>query len=286
MRRSRGRRIYRTPDGAQRSRRDGVPKRGLRHRWVRRRSVVEIFDGQRWRRGPDLPFEIDHAMAAAVAEPIDGAGVYVFGGTTPALRRNAASGSRPARQHGARSPRCPDRGRRQPRSRRDGSSTSSADLTYRSWAPTYGTKRTPIAGVKSRRYRRSAITSRRRWSPEASARSVDASSRSRRISRRSSATTRAPIVGRRRPTLRRRAAVSAPRRSATTRVRRRRAARRHVQGGRAVRRGIGTLDARTRPPDAASRYRCRRGTDAPCSHERRPDARWKPDPCIVGLDFP
>jgi N-acetylneuraminic acid mutarotase len=42
--------------------------------------VVEIFDGQRWRRGPDLPFEIDHAMAAAVAETIDGAGVYVFGG--------------------------------------------------------------------------------------------------------------------------------------------------------------------------------------------------------------
>src|SRR6266545_696299 len=42
--------------------------------------VVEIFDGQRWRRGPDLPFEVDHAMAAAVTETIDGAGVYVFGG--------------------------------------------------------------------------------------------------------------------------------------------------------------------------------------------------------------
>ena len=42
--------------------------------------VVEIFDGQRWRRGPDLPFEVDHAMAAAVAEPTDAAGVYVFGG--------------------------------------------------------------------------------------------------------------------------------------------------------------------------------------------------------------
>ncbi|HEV8656591.1 MAG TPA: kelch repeat-containing protein [Candidatus Limnocylindria bacterium] len=45
--------------------------------------VVEIFDGQRWRRGPDLPFDIDHAMAAAVEEsPVStvGAGVYVFGG--------------------------------------------------------------------------------------------------------------------------------------------------------------------------------------------------------------
>jgi hypothetical protein len=42
--------------------------------------VVEIFDGQRWRRGPDLPFDVDHAMAAAIAEPTDGAGVYVFGG--------------------------------------------------------------------------------------------------------------------------------------------------------------------------------------------------------------
>ncbi|HEV8671555.1 MAG TPA: DUF1668 domain-containing protein [Candidatus Limnocylindria bacterium] len=42
--------------------------------------VVEIFDGQRWRRGPDLPFEVDHAMAAAIPETTDGAGVYVFGG--------------------------------------------------------------------------------------------------------------------------------------------------------------------------------------------------------------
>ncbi len=41
--------------------------------------VVEIFDGQRWRRGPDLPLGVDHAMAAAV-EIADGAGVYVFGG--------------------------------------------------------------------------------------------------------------------------------------------------------------------------------------------------------------
>lgn len=41
--------------------------------------VVEIFDGQRWRRGPDLPLEVDHAMAAAI-EIADGAGVYVFGG--------------------------------------------------------------------------------------------------------------------------------------------------------------------------------------------------------------
>lgn len=43
--------------------------------------VVEIFDGQRWRRGPDLPLGVDHPMAAAVAETADaGAGVYVFGG--------------------------------------------------------------------------------------------------------------------------------------------------------------------------------------------------------------
>jgi non-specific serine/threonine protein kinase len=44
--------------------------------------VVEIYDGQRWRRGPDLPIEVDHAMAAAVGEPADVAGVYVFGGNT------------------------------------------------------------------------------------------------------------------------------------------------------------------------------------------------------------
>ncbi len=44
--------------------------------------VVEIFDGQRWRRGPDLPFDVDHAMAAAIAEPADVAGVYVLGGNT------------------------------------------------------------------------------------------------------------------------------------------------------------------------------------------------------------
>jgi N-acetylneuraminic acid mutarotase len=47
--------------------------------------VVEIFDGQRWRRGPDLPLEVDHAMAASVAETADaGAGVYVFGGNAGA----------------------------------------------------------------------------------------------------------------------------------------------------------------------------------------------------------
>src|SRR6266542_1407042 len=47
--------------------------------------VVEIFDGQRWRRGPDLPLEVDHAMAAAVSDTADaGAGVYVFGGNAPA----------------------------------------------------------------------------------------------------------------------------------------------------------------------------------------------------------
>lgn len=46
--------------------------------------VVEIFDGQRWRRGPDLPLEVDHAMAASVPEGIDGAGVYVFGGNAGA----------------------------------------------------------------------------------------------------------------------------------------------------------------------------------------------------------
>src|SRR6266850_3922824 len=42
--------------------------------------VVEIYDGQRWRRGPDLPFEVDHAMAAAIPETTEGAGVYIFGG--------------------------------------------------------------------------------------------------------------------------------------------------------------------------------------------------------------
>ncbi len=43
--------------------------------------VVEIFDGQRWRRGPDLPLGVDHPMSAAVADTADGgAGVYVFGG--------------------------------------------------------------------------------------------------------------------------------------------------------------------------------------------------------------
>lgn len=47
--------------------------------------VVEIFDGQRWRRGPDLPLEVDHAMAASVPETADaGAGVYVFGGNSGA----------------------------------------------------------------------------------------------------------------------------------------------------------------------------------------------------------
>src|SRR6266516_928805 len=46
--------------------------------------VVEIFDGQRWRRGPDLPVEVDHAMAASVPDTADaGAGVYVFGGNAP-----------------------------------------------------------------------------------------------------------------------------------------------------------------------------------------------------------
>src|SRR5258706_9787269 len=42
--------------------------------------VVEIYDGQRWRRGPDLPFEVDHAMAAAIPDTTDRAGVYVFAG--------------------------------------------------------------------------------------------------------------------------------------------------------------------------------------------------------------
>jgi N-acetylneuraminic acid mutarotase len=45
--------------------------------------VVEIFDGQRWRRGPDLPLGVDHPMAAAVDEA-SGAGVYVFGGNAGA----------------------------------------------------------------------------------------------------------------------------------------------------------------------------------------------------------
>lgn len=43
--------------------------------------VVEIFDGQRWRRGPDLPLAVDHPMAAAVAAGT-GAGVYVIGGNS------------------------------------------------------------------------------------------------------------------------------------------------------------------------------------------------------------
>src|SRR5688572_25371885 len=43
--------------------------------------IVEIFDGQRWRRGPDLPLGVDHPMAAAVDDAAgSGAGVYVFGG--------------------------------------------------------------------------------------------------------------------------------------------------------------------------------------------------------------
>jgi non-specific serine/threonine protein kinase len=46
--------------------------------------VVEIFDGQRWRRGPDLPLEVDHAMAASVPDGVEGAGVYVFGGNAGA----------------------------------------------------------------------------------------------------------------------------------------------------------------------------------------------------------
>jgi len=47
--------------------------------------VVEIFDGQRWRRGPDLPVEVDHAMAASVPDTANaGAGVYVFGGNAGA----------------------------------------------------------------------------------------------------------------------------------------------------------------------------------------------------------
>lgn len=47
--------------------------------------VVEIFDGQRWRRGPDLPLGVDHPMAAAVDEASGaGAGVYVLGGNAGA----------------------------------------------------------------------------------------------------------------------------------------------------------------------------------------------------------
>ena len=46
--------------------------------------VVEIFDGQRWRRGPDLPLEVDHAMAASVPDGVVGAGVYVLGGNAGA----------------------------------------------------------------------------------------------------------------------------------------------------------------------------------------------------------
>jgi non-specific serine/threonine protein kinase len=46
--------------------------------------VVEIYDGQRWRRGPDLPLEVDHAMAASVPDGVVGAGVYVLGGNAGA----------------------------------------------------------------------------------------------------------------------------------------------------------------------------------------------------------
>src|SRR5688500_14167954 len=47
--------------------------------------IVEIFDGQRWRRGPDLPLGVDHPMAAAVDEASgSGAGVYVLGGNAGA----------------------------------------------------------------------------------------------------------------------------------------------------------------------------------------------------------
>lgn len=47
--------------------------------------VVETFDGQRWRRAPDLPLEVDHAMAAAVSDAAGAhAGVYVFGGNSGA----------------------------------------------------------------------------------------------------------------------------------------------------------------------------------------------------------
>jgi hypothetical protein len=54
--------------------------------------VVEIFDGQRWRRGPDLPLEVDHAMAASVPETVDaGAGVFVFGGNANAGAPTARS---------------------------------------------------------------------------------------------------------------------------------------------------------------------------------------------------
>ena len=46
---------------------------------------MEIFDGQRWRRGPDLPIGVDHPMAAAVEEASGaGAGVYVLGGNAGA----------------------------------------------------------------------------------------------------------------------------------------------------------------------------------------------------------
>lgn len=45
--------------------------------------VVEIFDGQRWRRGPDLPLGVDHPMSAALGDIADGGGgVYVFGGNS------------------------------------------------------------------------------------------------------------------------------------------------------------------------------------------------------------
>jgi len=46
-------------------------------------NVVEIFDGQRWTRAPDLPIAVDHAMAAAVDDGAGSAGVYVFGGNAP-----------------------------------------------------------------------------------------------------------------------------------------------------------------------------------------------------------
>src|SRR5207249_9790353 len=46
--------------------------------------VVEIFDRQRWRRGPGLPVQVDPAIAASVPDTADaGAGGCGFGGHAP-----------------------------------------------------------------------------------------------------------------------------------------------------------------------------------------------------------
>ena len=125
--------------------------------------VVEIFDGQRWRRGPDLPLEVDHAMAASIPETADaGAGVYVFGGNAPAptargfrLAPDASTWREIAAMPGPRS---------QAAAVARGSSIYVVGGTTDSGSSRrrMRTTRTAIAGVRSRRSQRRATTSQRR----------------------------------------------------------------------------------------------------------------------------